>query len=55
MKKRVTMYIDSQLLKQAKIQAVKSDTNLSALLEKLLRQFLAGVKENQIDFRSDQT
>lgn len=47
MKKRVTITIDPALLKQAKIQAVNDDTNFSALIEQLLRQFLAKIETEQ--------
>lgn len=47
MKKRVTITIDPQLLKQAKIQAVKSDMKFSALIEQLLRQWLANIGGKQ--------
>ena len=43
MKKRITITIDANLVKAAKIKAVNDDTNLSALIEKLLREYL---KEN---------
>ena len=41
-KKRFTASIDSEVMKAAKISAVKQDTNLSAIVEKLLIQFLEG-------------
>lgn len=40
MKKRITITIEPAILKAAKIHAVKVDTNLSALIEKLLREWL---------------
>ena len=46
MKKRITITLSPVVLKQAKIQAVKEDTSLSALIEKLLRDWL---KENDHD------
>lgn len=47
MKKRVTITIDPQLLKQAKIQAVNDDTNFSSLIEQLLRQYLTKIEKEQ--------
>lgn len=41
-KKRFTVSIDSEVMKAAKILAVKQDTNLSAIVEKLLIQLLEG-------------
>ena len=41
-KKRFTVSIDSEVMKSAKILAVKQDTNLSAIVEKLLIQLLEG-------------
>ena len=46
MKKRITITLTPELVKRAKIQAVKGDTNLSALIEKLLRDWL---NENKND------
>ena len=40
MKKRITITIDPNIIKAAKIKTVKNDTNLSALIEKLLRQYI---------------
>ncbi len=40
MKKRITITLSPDVLKRAKIQAVQSDTNLSALIEKLLRKYI---------------
>ena len=44
MKKRITITLSPEVVKRAKIQAVKSDTKLSTLIEKLLREWL---KENE--------
>ena len=40
MKKRITITIDANIVKAAKIKAVNDDTNLSALIEKLLREYI---------------
>ena len=40
MKKRITITIDPNVIKAAKIKAVEDNTNLSALIEKLLRQYI---------------
>ena len=40
MKKRITITIDTDIVKATKIKAVNDDTNLSALIEKLLRQYI---------------
>ena len=40
MKKRITITIAPSILNAAKIHAVKADTNLSALIEKLWREWL---------------
>lgn len=40
MKKRFTITLSPEVVKRVKIQAVKDDTNLSALVEKLLRQYI---------------
>lgn len=40
MKKRITITLDPDIVKAAKIKAVNDDTNLSALIEKLLRQYI---------------
>lgn len=46
MKKAFTITLDPELAKQAKIEAVNADTNLSALIEQLLTTWLEarGVK-----------
>ncbi len=43
MKKRITITLSPEVVKRAKIQVIKDDGNLSALIEKLLREWL---KEN---------
>lgn len=40
MKKRITITLSPEVVKRAKIEAVKSDTKLSTLIEKLLREWL---------------
>ena len=40
MKKRITITLSPEVVKQAKIHAVKEDTNLSALIECLLVKWL---------------
>lgn len=39
-KKRVTMYMEKQLLEDLKIQAVKKETSVSALVEKMVAEIL---------------
>lgn len=39
-KKRVTMYLEKQLLEDLKIQAVKKETSVSALVEKMVAEIL---------------
>jgi len=39
MKKRTTIHIDAVILKAAKIKAMQDDTNLSAVIEKLLKEY----------------
>lgn len=46
MKKRITITLSPEVVKRAKIEAVKDDTNFSALIEKLLPDWL---KENEHD------
>ena len=40
MKKRFTFTLDPKVCKAARILAVELDTNLSAMIEKLLKDFL---------------
>ena len=40
MKKRITITLSPEVVKRAKIEAVKSDTKLSTLIEKILREWL---------------
>ena len=40
MKKRITITLSPEVVKRAKIHAVKADTNLSALIEKLLIKWM---------------
>lgn len=37
---KFTTYIDRELLKQAKIQAIKEETTVNKIIEKLLREYL---------------
>jgi len=39
-KQRVTLFLDPNLLKQAKMQALVEDESLSALIEKALAKYL---------------
>lgn len=39
-KKRVTMYMEKQLLEDLKIQAVKKEMSVSALVEKMVAEIL---------------
>jgi hypothetical protein len=45
MKKRVTITLSEDLVKQAKIKAISDDTNFSAVVEKLLTQYLDSTTE----------
>lgn len=40
MKKRITVTLSPDIVKAAKIKAVNDDTNLSALIENLLRKYI---------------
>ena len=40
MKKRVTVTLDEDVVKQAKIKAIGEDTSLSATIEKLLVEYI---------------
>lgn len=40
---KFTTYIDSELLKQAKIQAIKEDTTVNKIIERLLKEYLKKV------------
>ena len=40
MKKRITITIARDVVKAAKIKAINDDTNLSALIEKLLCEYI---------------
>ena len=42
MKKRITITLDPDIIKAAKIKAVEDDTNFSALIENLLSRYLRG-------------
>lgn len=37
---KFTTYLDSELLKEIKIQAIKEDTTVNKIIEKLLREYL---------------
>jgi len=39
-KKRVTLFLDPNLLKQAKAQAIAEETSLTALIEEALKKYL---------------
>lgn len=39
-KKRVTIYMDKQILEDLKIQAIKKETSVSALVEKMAEEIL---------------
>lgn len=39
-KKRVTMYMEKQLLEDLKIQAIKKEMSVSALVEKMVAEIL---------------
>lgn len=50
MKKRVTITLDKDVIKQAKIKAIGEDSNLSATIEKLLVEYIESTKkEKQIE------
>ena len=55
MKKRITVTLSPEVVKHAKIQAVKDDTNLSALIEKLLRTWLENTEDIGNDIRATRT
>ena len=39
-KRRVTLFLDPNLLKQAKAQAIAEETSLTALIEEALKKYL---------------
>jgi len=41
-KQKITLYFDDTLVEKAKIQAVLEKTNLSALVERLVKAYLTG-------------
>ena len=43
--KRVNIYLDEELTKQSKKAAIDIDLSLSALIRKLLREYLSNKKE----------
>ena len=45
MKKRITVTLDPDIVKAAKIKAIHVNSNLSALIENLLRQYICEQKE----------
>lgn len=47
-KKRVTVSLDEDLVKQAKIKAINDDTNFSATIEKLLVKYLETTTEKTL-------
>lgn len=48
MKKRVTVSLDEDLVKKAKIKAINDNTNLSATIEKLLVKYLESTTEKTL-------
>lgn len=40
-KQRVTLFLDPELAKKAKIEAIKKDTTLTKMIEQLLQQQLS--------------
>lgn len=50
MKKRVTITLDEDVVKKAKIKAIGEDSNLSATIERLLVKYIESTeKENQTE------
>lgn len=50
MKKRVTITLDENVVKKAKIKAIGEDSNLSATIERLLVEYIESIKkENQTE------
>ena len=50
MKKRVTITLDKDVIKQTKIKAIGENSNLSATIEKLLVEYIESTKkEKQIE------
>jgi len=47
MKKRVTVTLNENVVKQAKIKAIGEDTNLSATIEKLLMKYIESTEEKK--------
>ena len=47
MKKRITITIDSEILKRAKIRAIKDECQLSVLIEKLLLEWFDDYDEGE--------
>ncbi len=47
MKKRVTVTLDENVVKQAKIKAIGEDTNLSATIEKLLVEYVKSTEDKK--------
>lgn len=49
MKKKFTTNLDEELISAIKIQAIKDNTNVSAIMEQLIKKYLNG----EINFRVD--
>ena len=47
MKKRVTVTLDENVVKQAKIKAIGEDTNLSATIERLVVKYVKSTEEKK--------
>ena len=41
---KFTTYIDSELLKETKIQAIRENTSVNKIIEKLLRDYLKRIQ-----------
>lgn len=48
-KRRLTVSLNEDLAKKAKIKAITENTNLSAIIERLLSEYLDTSDENQTD------
>ena len=53
MKKRVTITLDEDVIKQAKIKAIGEDTSLSATIEKLLLKYIESTEEKKYPEKKD--
>lgn len=43
MRKQITTTLDADLLKRIKVQAIEEDTNVAAILDKLMKEYLEKV------------